>query len=85
MDMTATQSSPPVTTPIDGRPPLQQAPDPSALEITYSTISPKLEQTPQPNFPMHIKLSLIDQSPRASNLPGYAFFFSFVCVDELVY
>ncbi|KAL4160944.1 hypothetical protein PRNP1_001502 [Phytophthora ramorum] len=43
-----------------GRPPLQDA---SALEIAYSTISPKVEQ---PQFPMHIKLNLIDQNPLAN-------------------
>lgn len=46
----------------------------SALEITYSTISPKVEQPQQPPpaaaYPMHIKLSLIDQNPRPSNLLG---------------
>ncbi|KAG6620432.1 pas pac sensor hybrid histidine kinase [Phytophthora cinnamomi] len=45
-----------------GRPPLQ---DSSALEIAYSTISPKVEQ---PQYPMHIKLNLIDQNPLASSL-----------------
>lgn len=44
----------------------------SALEITYSTISPKVEQAQQqqqaPAYPMHIKLNLIDQNPRPSNL-----------------
>ncbi|ETP24048.1 hypothetical protein F441_02903 [Phytophthora nicotianae CJ01A1] len=45
-----------------GRPPLQDA---SALEIAYSTISPKVEQPP---YPMHIKLNLIDQNPLASSL-----------------
>ncbi|CAH0482370.1 unnamed protein product [Peronospora belbahrii] len=44
------------------RPPLQDA---SALEIAYSTISPKVEQ---PQYPMHIKLNLIDQNPLTSNL-----------------
>ncbi|RLN87594.1 hypothetical protein BBJ28_00022645 [Nothophytophthora sp. Chile5] len=47
--------------PTPGRPPLQ---DTSALEIAYSTISPKVEQ---PQYPMHIKLSLIDQNPLASS------------------
>ncbi|KAI9998218.1 hypothetical protein PInf_002561 [Phytophthora infestans] len=45
-----------------GRPPLQDA---SALEIAYSTISPKVEQPP---YPMHIKLNLIDENPLASSL-----------------
>ncbi|KAG7377174.1 hypothetical protein PHYPSEUDO_012061 [Phytophthora pseudosyringae] len=45
-----------------GRPPLQDA---SALEIAYSTISPKVEQPP---YPMHIKLNLIDQNPLTSSL-----------------
>ncbi|KAL3657811.1 hypothetical protein V7S43_017191 [Phytophthora oleae] len=45
-----------------GRPPLQ---DSSALEIAYSTISPKVEQ---PQYPMHIKLNLIDQNPLVSGL-----------------
>ncbi|CAH0485057.1 unnamed protein product [Peronospora farinosa] len=46
----------------NGRPPLQDA---SALEIAYSTISPKVEQ---PQYPMHIKLNLIDQNPLTSSL-----------------
>ncbi|CEG38839.1 pas pac sensor hybrid histidine kinase [Plasmopara halstedii] len=46
----------------NGRPPIQ---DSSALEIAYSTISPKVEQ---PQYPMHIKLNLIDQNPLASSL-----------------
>ncbi|KAI9921911.1 hypothetical protein PsorP6_001290 [Peronosclerospora sorghi] len=45
-----------------GRQPFQDA---SALEIAYSTISPKVEQ---PQGPMHIKLNLIDQNPLSSGL-----------------
>lgn len=55
----ATSAAP---TTSSGRPPLQ---DTSALEIAYSTISPKVEQ---PQFPMHIKLNLIDQNPISSGL-----------------
>lgn len=40
-------------------------PDASSLEITYSTISPKVEQPP---YPMYIKLNLIDQHALNSNL-----------------
>ncbi|CAI5708728.1 unnamed protein product [Hyaloperonospora brassicae] len=47
----------------DGRPPLKDA---LALEIAYSTISPKVEQPQYP--PMHIKLNLIDQNPLTSSL-----------------
>uniref|UniRef100_M4BQX9 BHLH domain-containing protein n=1 Tax=Hyaloperonospora arabidopsidis (strain Emoy2) TaxID=559515 RepID=M4BQX9_HYAAE len=47
----------------DGRPPLK---NPLALEIAYSTISPKVEQPQYP--PMHIKLNLIDQNPFTSAL-----------------
>jgi hypothetical protein len=57
-----------VSAPLSGgRPPLQ---DSSALEIAYSTISPKVEQ---PQYPMHIKLNLIDQNPLASSgcVPSY--------------
>ncbi|GMF57685.1 unnamed protein product [Phytophthora fragariaefolia] len=58
----ACSSAPAVATSSSGRPPLQ---DTSALEIAYSTISPKVEQ---PQYPMHIKLNLIDQNPLASSL-----------------
>ncbi|GLD98407.1 hypothetical protein PINS_up007104 [Pythium insidiosum] len=40
----------------------------SALEITYSTISPKVEQQPSPYPMMNIKLNLIDQNPLSSNV-----------------
>jgi hypothetical protein len=40
----------------------------SALEIAYSTISPKVEQQPGPYPMMNIKLNLIDQNPLSSNI-----------------
>lgn len=40
----------------------------SALEIAYSTISPKVEQQPTPYPMMNIKLNLIDQNAISSNL-----------------
>lgn len=40
----------------------------SALEIAYSTISPKVEQQPSPYPMMNIKLNLIDQNPLSSNI-----------------
>jgi hypothetical protein len=60
----------------------------SALEITYSTISPKVEQPQQPPaaaaFPMHIKLNLIDQNPRPSNLLGSNGCASVCCIEVLM-
>ncbi|KAE8997165.1 hypothetical protein PF011_g15599 [Phytophthora fragariae] len=60
--MTSATASSSVAATSSGRPPLQ---DSSALEIAYSTISPKVEQPP---YPMHIKLNLIDQNPLTSGL-----------------
>lgn len=55
---------------LENTPPNSKNGDGNKLEISYSTISPKVGEVnnASASFPMHIKLNLIDQNPVKNNL-----------------